>query len=56
MTAPITTAALPSLPPSVGRASFAGTVRSEFTKIRSVRSTYWMLLAMAVVSIGVGDA
>jgi len=54
MTAPATTTALPSLPPSAGRASFAGTVRSEFTKIRSVRSTYWTLLSMAVVSIGVG--
>jgi ABC-type transport system involved in multi-copper enzyme maturation permease subunit len=34
--------------------SFAGAVRSEFTKIRSVRSTYWTLLAMFVVVVGFG--
>ena len=39
---------------SAGRASFAGALRSEFTKIRSVRSTYWTLLAMLVVVIGIG--
>jgi ABC-2 type transport system permease protein len=57
MTAPTTpavTAPVHSLPESAGHASFAGTVRSEFTKIRSVRSTYWMLIAMVVVSVGVG--
>jgi ABC-2 type transport system permease protein len=37
-----------------GRASFAGAVRSEFTKIFSVRSTYWTLLAMLVVTVGFG--
>jgi len=37
-----------------GRASFLGTVRSEFTKIRSVRSTYWTLLALVVACIGIG--
>jgi ABC-2 type transport system permease protein len=37
-----------------GRAGFIGTVRSEFTKIRSVRSTYWTLLALIVACIGVG--
>jgi len=42
------------LPESAGRVSFAGVLRSEFTKIRSVRSTYWTLLAMIVVSIGLG--
>ena len=36
------------------RASFAGALRSEFTKIRSVRSTYWSLLALIVVTIGFG--
>jgi len=41
-------------PGSAGRASFAGAVRSEFTKIRSVRSTYWTLLATLVVVIGIG--
>jgi ABC-2 type transport system permease protein len=42
------------LPAPQGRVGFAGALRSEFTKIRSVRSTYWALLAMAVVSIGFG--
>ncbi|HET7013085.1 MAG TPA: hypothetical protein VFI65_04195, partial [Streptosporangiaceae bacterium] len=37
-----------------GRVSFFGAVRSEFTKIRSVRSTYWTLLAMFVVCVGLG--
>src|SRR5260370_19691581 len=37
-----------------GRAGFIGTVKSEFTKIRSVRSTYWTLLAMFVVCVGIG--
>jgi ABC-2 type transport system permease protein len=45
---------LDALPESAGRVSFAGVLRSEFTKIRSVRSTYWTLLAMIVVSIGLG--
>ena len=43
--------------PSLGssrRAGLAGTVRSEFIKIRSVRSTYWTLIAMIVVTIGFG--
>ncbi|HUC60094.1 MAG TPA: ABC transporter permease subunit [Streptosporangiaceae bacterium] len=37
-----------------GRAGFIGTVRSEFTKIWSVRSTYWTLIAMLVVCVGLG--
>jgi ABC-type transport system involved in multi-copper enzyme maturation permease subunit len=37
-----------------GRAGFIGTVKSEFTKIRSVRSTYWTLFAMFVVCVGIG--
>ena len=35
---------------------FGGTLRSEFTKIRSVRSTYWTLLVLLVVSVGIGAA
>jgi ABC-2 type transport system permease protein len=35
-------------------AGLGGAVRSEFTKIRSVRSTYWTLVAMIVVTIGIG--
>jgi ABC-2 type transport system permease protein len=42
------------LPRSAGRVSFAGALRSEFTKIRSVRSTYWTLIAMFVVVVGFG--
>jgi ABC-2 type transport system permease protein len=42
------------LPRSAGRVSFAGALRSEFTKIRSVRSTYWTLLAMFVLVVGFG--
>jgi ABC-2 type transport system permease protein len=37
-----------------GRAGFLGTVKSEFTKIRSVRSTYWTLIAMFIVCVGIG--
>jgi ABC-2 type transport system permease protein len=36
-----------------GRASFGGALRSEFTKIRSVRSTYWTLAAMVIITIGI---
>lgn len=44
----------PALPRPAARATLAGALRSEFTKIRSVRSTYWTLLAMLVIVIGVG--
>ncbi|MGN6793254.1 MAG: ABC transporter permease subunit [Streptosporangiaceae bacterium] len=37
-----------------GRVGLVSTVRSEFTKIRSVRSTYWTLLVMIVVCVGIG--
>jgi ABC-2 type transport system permease protein len=47
---------LPSLPLATGRAGLRGAVASEFTKIRSVRSTYWTLAALLVVSIGIGAA
>jgi len=46
----------PTLPAPSGRAGFRGTLRSEFTKIRSVRSTYWTLLVLLAVSIGIGAA
>ncbi len=42
------------LPPETGRAGFADALRSEWTKIRSTRSTYWTLLALIVVCIGIG--
>ncbi len=47
-------ARLSSLPPATGRAGLRGAIASEFTKIRSVRSTYWTLAALLVVSIGLG--
>ena len=47
---------LSPLPPATGRAGLRGALASEFTKIRSVRSTYWTLLALLVVSVGIGAA
>jgi ABC-2 type transport system permease protein len=52
----IPNAPLSALPPTTGRAGLRGAIASEFTKIRSVRSTYWTLLALLVVSIGIGAA
>ena len=43
---------LTALPPATGRAGLAGTIGSEFTKLRSVRSTYWTIAAMVIVSVG----
>jgi ABC-type transport system involved in multi-copper enzyme maturation permease subunit len=43
-----------TLPATAGQATFMGAVRSEITKIRSVRSTYWTLLALIVVTVGFG--
>ena len=34
------------------RPGFGGAVRSEWTKIRTVRSTYWTLIAAMAVTIG----
>ena len=42
------------LPPATGQAGFADALRSELTKIRSTRSTYWTLLALVVVTVGIG--
>jgi ABC-2 type transport system permease protein len=47
-------ARLHTLPPATGRAGLRGALASEFTKLRSVRSTYWALGALLIVSIGVG--
>ena len=53
--AAVTTSAAPAgLPAASGRAGLAGVVRSELTKLRSVRSTYWTILALVVVGIGLG--
>ncbi len=43
-----------ALPANTGNANLAGALKSEFTKIRSVRSTYWNLLGMVVVTVGFG--
>jgi ABC-2 type transport system permease protein len=41
-----------AVPPASRRPGLPGTLRSELTKMLSVRSTYWTLLAQAVASIG----
>ena len=43
-----------SLPSSVSKVTVGSALRSEFTKIRSVRSTYWTLLVMIVLTVGLG--
>jgi ABC-2 type transport system permease protein len=43
-----------ALPAATGKAGLKGALRSEITKIRSTRSTYWTLLALVVVTIGFG--
>jgi ABC-2 type transport system permease protein len=47
---------LAALPPASGRAALKGALAAEYTKIRSVRSTYWTLGALFVVSVGLGLA
>ena len=42
-----------SLPPA-GRSGLGGALLSEFTKIRSLRSTYWTLLSLIIVVVGMG--
>ena len=52
MTAITTGRARPSAVPAPSRpAGLVGTLRSEFTKIRSVRSTYWSLILLVVTGI-----
>jgi ABC-2 type transport system permease protein len=45
-------AGLTPLPPAGGRAGLLGALRSEWTKIRSVKSTVWTLAAAVVISVG----
>jgi ABC-2 type transport system permease protein len=47
---------LSSLPPAAGQAGLRGAIASEFTKLRSVRSTYWTLGSLFVVSVGLSVA
>jgi hypothetical protein len=52
----MTTLTLPAtLPPATGRAGFGGALRSEWTKIRSLRSTMVTLLATMAVTIGLSS-
>jgi ABC-2 type transport system permease protein len=44
---------LSPLPPASGHAGLRGVIASEFTKIRSVRSTYWTIAALVIVSVGI---
>jgi ABC-2 type transport system permease protein len=43
-----------SLSSSATKVTFGGALRSELTKIRSVRSIRWTLLAMIVLTVGLG--
>jgi ABC-2 type transport system permease protein len=47
-------AVMAPLPAAAGRSGLRGALLSEFTKIRSVRSTYWTLVALLMVSVGLG--
>ena len=53
MTTTTADVSLPALPPAAGRAGLRGVLASEFTKLRSVRSTYWTLAALIIVSVGI---
>ena len=44
---------LSALPPAAGRAGLRGVIASEFTKLRSVRSTYWTIASLIIVSVGI---
>jgi ABC-2 type transport system permease protein len=50
--APVTPARGPADPAAGRHAGFAGLLRAEWTKIRSVRSTVWTLVIFVVVCIG----
>jgi ABC-type transport system involved in multi-copper enzyme maturation permease subunit len=43
---------LSALPPASGQAGLRGVIASEFTKIRSVRSTYWTIASLVIVGVG----
>lgn len=50
---PVALTGLSPLPPASGRAGFGGALRSEWTKIRSVKSTVWTLAAAIIISVGI---
>ena len=56
MSASVAVAAVPGVAqrPLYRPATFLDVLRSEWTKLRSVRSTYWSLLVAAVLGIGLG--
>jgi len=41
------------LPPATGQAGLRGVIASEFTKLRSVRSSYWTIASLVIVSVGI---
>lgn len=45
---------VPLVPPKQGRYGLRGVIRSEWTKMRTVRSTTWTLFATVVLSLGIG--
>ena len=47
---------LSALPAASGRAGLRGVLASEFTKLRSVRSTYWTIGALIIVGVGLAVA
>ena len=49
---PVAPVSRPALPPAGRRAGFGNLLVSEWTKIRSVRSTIWSLIAFVVVTVG----
>src|SRR6201996_4809155 len=44
---------LSALPPVAAQAGRRGAIASEFTKLRSVRSTYWTIASLIIVSVGI---
>lgn len=50
---PSTFAGLTPLPEATGKAGFGGALRSEWTKIRSVKSTVWTLGAAIIIAVGI---
>jgi len=44
---------LSKLPAATGQAGLRGVLASEWTKLRSVRSTYWTIASLIVVSVGI---
>ena len=54
MTGTVIAAAGPDHRAAFPAATFADVLRSEWTKLRSVRSTFWALTATVVLGVGLG--